>query len=119
MLLTDDRRIRALNHQHRGVDAPTDVLAFPLADVSGPGPEVLGDVAISVETAARRAEAPDHAGARLAGVGLPGGTPWGVTVEATLLLVHGLLHLLGHDHDSPEREAAMIEAERRAVAPFV
>jgi probable rRNA maturation factor len=73
-----------LNRAHRGVEGPTDVLAFPLRE--GPWshltPEVLGDVVISVDTARRQG--------RQAGTGL--------RAELALLLVHGLLHLLGYDH---------------------
>ena len=119
LLLTDDQRIRTLNRDHRGVDAPTDVLAFPLAAVAGPGPEVLGDVVISAERAAGQARAPGGARARCDRLGLPRTIRWGVTEEATLLLAHGVLHLLGHDHDTAERETAMIAAERRLLAPVL
>ncbi len=79
-----------LNRTHRGVEGPTDVLAFPLRE--GPlrhlGPELLGDVVISVDTARRQG--------REAGTGL--------RAELALLLVHGILHLLGYDHaDGGER----------------
>ncbi len=79
-----------LNRTHRGVEGPTDVLAFPLRE--GPlgrlTPELLGDVVISVESARRQ--------------GRETGT--GLQAELALLLVHGILHLLGYDHaDDGER----------------
>ena len=79
ILITDDAEIRELNRRYRKLDRATDVLSFPM---KGP---LLGDVVISAETAARRA------GRRL-------------DRELTFLLVHGVLHLHGHDHKkSPER----------------
>jgi probable rRNA maturation factor len=58
VLLCDDRVIQDLNREYRGRDAPTDVLSFPMNDgvFSNPNPQLLGDVVISVETAARRAK---------------------------------------------------------------
>jgi probable rRNA maturation factor len=95
VLLVGDRRIRALNREWRHVDRPTDVLSFPLSDPPGIGP-LLGDVVMSVETAARRAR--DE------------GRP--VSRELERYLAHGLLHLLGYDHERPEdaRRMARIEA---------
>jgi probable rRNA maturation factor len=98
LLLTDDRRIRALNRRWRGVDRPTDVLSFPAQDPPGSGPE-LGDVAISLDTAARRARR--------------GGRPHGAEVER--YLVHGLLHLAGHDHHGPREARAMAAEEARLL----
>lgn len=98
------------------MDAPTDVLAFPLADAPGPGPRLLGDVALSSEAVVRQAGDPALAASRRRRLGLAPDAPWGVNEEATLLLAHGLLHLVGHDHDEPGREAAMIAAERGLVA---
>lgn len=78
-MLTTDTAIQALNAKWRGVDAPTDVLSFPQDD---PDRVVLGDVVVSVETAARQA------------------AERSVTLrdEIRILLVHGVLHLLGYDH---------------------
>ena len=87
--LTDDAELSALNARFLGVDAPTDVLAFPAGE-----PGRVGDIAISVE----RAVAQD-----------PGGD--GVA-ELRLLAVHGLLHCLGHDHGSRAEAAAMTTATR-------
>ncbi len=92
-LLTDDEQIHDLNKQWRGKDKPTDVLAFPLRE--GEFPELrgglLGDVVLSIPTAerqARRAKRP-------------------VLAEITMLLAHGLLHLLGWDHDTPAKDVRM------------
>lgn len=91
VLLSDNQELRRLNSLHAGVDAATDVLAFP-----GEG-EWVGDIAISVERA--RAQNPvDPAG------------------ELRLLSVHGLLHCRGHDHDRPV-SAALMTAETRRLLP--
>jgi probable rRNA maturation factor len=88
--LTTDEELRSLNRDFRGVDAPTDVLAFP-----GDDRLHVGDVAISVERAL--AQAPDAA------------------AELRLLAVHGLLHCLGHDHAEPAEAAAMSALTRRLL----
>jgi probable rRNA maturation factor len=81
--LVDETRIRALNHDHRGRDAPTDVLAFPI-DGAGPtaGPRELGDVAIC----------PPHC------------------ADVTEAAVHGALHLCGYDHEADEGEMLALQA---------
>jgi probable rRNA maturation factor len=92
VVLVGDRRIRSLNARYRRRDRPTDVLSFP-----GPGGEMgLGDIVISVETAARNPE------------GLP------VLEELDLLALHGLLHLLGHDHETDDGEMERLERRLRA-----
>jgi probable rRNA maturation factor len=88
--LTGDVELRTLNRDFRGIDAPTDVLAFP-----GDTPTHIGDVAISVE----RALAQSSDGA----------------AELRLLAVHGLLHCLGHDHAEPEQAAEMTAFTRRLL----
>lgn len=114
LVLTDDAHIRELNATWRGEDKATDVLSFAmddgdaLGDLDGPdGPDApLGDIVISVETAARDAAALGRPRDEL----------------AVFLLVHGLCHLLGHDHGEPEEAAAMRAEEDRllaAVAPDV
>ncbi|MCW5941849.1 MAG: rRNA maturation RNase YbeY [Fimbriimonadaceae bacterium] len=92
LALTDDEGIRDLNRTYRGIDAPTDVLAFPAGPFSG---GALGDVAISVETARRQAAA-------------RGRSPkW----ELAVLGLHGTLHLLGwEDEDEVDRAAMLCEA---------
>jgi probable rRNA maturation factor len=124
-----DPAMRELNREHRGKDAPTDVLSFPIYapeafDRSGltrprargdvlplspskgqddVGPErMLGDIVVSVDTAQRQAE------------------DYGATLEREIqrLLIHGVLHLAGHDHVEPG-ERAVMEAEERRLADSV
>jgi probable rRNA maturation factor len=105
ILICDDATIRQLNRQHRGKDRPTDVLAFAMREgpaLSGPG-KLLGDVVISLPTAARQARTRRR---RL----------WD---EVTLLLAHGLLHLLGYDHRDDAEERAMDEQAARLCAAAV
>jgi probable rRNA maturation factor len=102
-VLTNDERIHQLNKIYRHKDRPTDVLAFAmqegeLAELAG---GVLGDVIVSVPTARKQAE------------------ERGATVldEVTMLLAHGLLHLLGWDHDTPAKDRRMrAETERLCQA---
>lgn len=99
VLLCDDPFIHELNRQYRAKDAPTDVLSFPMREGEGADPDdpMLGDVVISVETAARQATERGHA------------TGW----EIRLLLIHGILHLLGYDHE--RGEAAAEDMDRQAA----
>lgn len=112
ILFTDDRRMSDLNLQYMGRAGPTNVLAFPMADFDAPAsqtPDVavttglLGDVVISVDTAQREAEASGEA------------------LEQTVdrLLIHGILHLLGHDHVGPEAQAALMEREEERLMALV
>jgi probable rRNA maturation factor len=91
ILLCDDLMIQDLNRDYRNVNRPTDVLAFPLSDdddLQG-APRALGDIVISVESASRQARERRRR----------------PIDEVTMLLIHGLLHLLGHDHQrTRERE---------------
>lgn len=108
ILLTDDEGIRALNAEHRDKDKPTDVLAFP-QDVesieqgenlpgSGLG-HLLGDVVISLDTAARQARSRRRE----------------LFDEVRFLLAHGVLHLVGYDHATPDEKRAMTRMTRRLV----
>jgi probable rRNA maturation factor len=91
VLLTDDAEMRTLNRRFRGKDAPTDVLSFPLGE-----PGHLGDVAISLETAARQAAALGHP----------------LATEVAILLAHGILHLCGYEHEgSPYKARKMRRKE--------
>ena len=92
--LVDGVVIRRLNLRYRQKDRPTDVLSFEMRDAEHP--ELLGDVVISVETAARQA-----ARRRCT-----------VLDEATMLLAHGLLHLLGYDHRTDAQERIMLAKTR-------
>jgi probable rRNA maturation factor len=101
--LVDDAAIRELNRTYRRKDKPTDVLAFPLSEPVPPRPVgLLGDVIVSIETARRQAR--QHRRPLLG--------------ELTMLLAHGLLHLLGHDHrtDREEREMTARTVELEAAA---
>jgi len=89
LLVTGDAGIRRLNRRWRGKDRATDVLSFPLSDPPGAGP-ALGDVVISIDTAVRR-------GGKVARA---------VSSELDRYLAHGILHLLGFDH---ERRADAVE----------
>ena len=91
-----DSYLQQLNRQFSGVDAPTDVLAFP--DDAGDGH--LGDVIISAERAAQSARRGGH----------------GTSDELQLLTVHGALHLLGHDHTAPTERARMWKAQAEILA---
>jgi probable rRNA maturation factor len=93
IVLTDDESIRVLNRDYRRKDKPTDVLAFPMREgrFAGLARELLGDVVISIPTAERQAR--ERGAAPLA--------------EVTMLLAHGLLHLLGWDHDTAAKDRAM------------
>ena len=103
LLLVDDPAIRALNRGWRNVDKPTDVLSWALP----PGPpgsfpdteDVLGDVVISLDTARRQAAA----------------RGWTLEEETALLLVHGLLHLLGHEDETEAGAERMRLIERRVL----
>lgn len=92
-LLTNDDQVHQLNKMYRKKDRPTDVLAFAMreGDFGGLAGDVLGDVIISVETARRQAEERGVA----------------VLEEVTMLAAHGLLHLLGWDHDTPAKDRRM------------
>jgi probable rRNA maturation factor len=96
LVVTSDRRIRGLNRTWRGQDKATDVLSFPAGDDPGPAPH-LGDIVISRETAARQAR---HEGHSLA-------------TELRVLALHGLLHLLGYDHERDSGRMARIERRLR------
>jgi probable rRNA maturation factor len=98
LTLVGDAAIRRLNRQHRGKDKPTDVLSFPGEPEGHEGVEsLLGDVVISVETARRQAAEYDAPLQR----------------ELYRLLIHGLLHVLGHDHEVRHERVAMEREERR------
>ncbi len=98
LTIVGDAAIRELNREHRGKDAPTDVLSFPLHDGDEETPEkLLGDVVISVETARRQAAAYDAPLQR----------------ELERLLIHGLLHVMGHDHELAAERRVMEREERR------
>lgn len=106
--LVNDTQIQELNKQHRGKDKPTDVLSFPLIEstLTGATPDtaepaiderMIGDIVISVETARRQAAGYDAE----------------LQDEIDRLLIHGVLHIIGHDHEEPDERARMESEERR------
>jgi len=112
LVAADAAEVRQLNRKYRGLDEDTDVLAFP------------SDGAVLEDTAARPFPVPSGSPAPLGEVifsyprALEQAKDYGHTLEqeVALLVVHGLLHLLGHDHGEPEQESAMRGKEARALA---
>jgi probable rRNA maturation factor len=102
LVLTGDERLQALNREFLGKDRPTDVLSFPAGE-TGPDPDTgrryLGDVLVSVPRAAEQATARGHP----------------LAAELQLLAVHGVLHLLGHDHLSKVDKARMWAAQSEVL----
>ncbi len=96
--LVDDAEMSALNLRYRGVDAPTDVLAFAM-DEKADGARLLGDVVICLDTAARQADQRQ--------------APF--SDEVRTLLVHGFLHLLGYDHERSPQEARRMARKQRQL----
>ena len=109
VVLVDDAQIRALNHEWRGIDAPTDVLSFAYqeAEDASATPDLLGDIIISVETAERLVASGTHRD-RL------GWQPedWNLLSELVFLISHGALHLVGYDHATADEERVMRAKER-------
>lgn len=120
ILLTDDAEIHALNRAYRGYDKPTDVLSFSQLEgggvPTGAGPVALGDVVISVETAERQVV--DGCLPRLwSAMGVSERAPaWSLDDETTFLMLHGVLHLIGHDHIDPA-DAVEMEALEAQLLP--
>lgn len=108
VVLADDVLLRELNLRHREVDAPTDVLSFPADEgeetpTPEGEPEYLGDIVVSVESVERQAE----------GAGLAAGE------ELSHVVLHGLLHLLGYDHEEADEEAVMKAREEAVLGPAI
>ena len=96
LVLTDDEQLHRLNRDYLGVDAPTDVLSFPASETDPEtGRRYLGDILVSVSRAEAQARAAAHP----------------LEDEARLLVIHGVLHLLGHDHADVEEKAKMWKAQ--------
>lgn len=115
LTLAGDAEMERLNFDHMGDRGPTDVLSFPLHEwslngreshltdddgISPPGPLLLGDVVVDVDQALRQAAEGD----------------WGVVEELVLLVIHGTLHLLGHDHAEIDEEERMRRLERDVLS---
>ena len=96
IILTDDARLHELNLNYLGVDAPTDVLSFPASETDPEtGARYIGDILISIPRAQTQAAAAGHS----------------LEAEVQLLVVHGVLHLIGHDHAEAEEKARMWKAQ--------
>lgn len=108
ILIVNNRRMRELNKLYRGIDSPTDVLAFPMLDTGERGggkgegePRLLGDIVISMEKVYSQAREQGHSAKR----------------ELVILLIHGILHLIGYDHErSPQDERRMKKKEGYILA---
>ena len=105
ILIVDDNEIAKLNKQYLDREGPTNVIAFPMHDGNFPGisHDLLGDVVISVETAER--EGSDS------GVG--------IKKRFTELLIHGILHLFGYDHENDEKQARRMNRKSRELLKIV
>jgi len=100
IVLTDDAQLHELNRDYLGIDAPTDVLSFPASETDPEtGRRYLGDILISVPRAEEQARAAGHA----------------LEAEVQLLIVHGTLHLLGHDHAEAAEKARMWKAQAEVL----
>ena len=112
ILFVGDQRMRSLNRQYRGKDRTTDVLAFAMREAAKShvlrqaqgrpvrlAPDMLGDVVISVPTAARQAKEGQRS----------------LDEELTVLLIHGILHLCGYDHERSEKEARRMYRRERMI----
>ncbi|MFZ5880305.1 MAG: rRNA maturation RNase YbeY [Chloroflexota bacterium] len=101
VVLTDDEQMQELNREFRDIDAPTDVLSFPAVEADPEtGRRYLGDVLISVQRAEEQSNT--------------GGHPF--EAEIQLLVVHGVLHLLGHDHAEDKEKLRMWTAQAQILA---
>ena len=104
ILFVGDKRMRGFNRLYRGKDHTTDVLAFAMRESLTPHPSpftpvMLGDVVIAVPTAARQAKQGQRS----------------LDEELTVLLVHGILHLCGYDHERSEKEARRMHRRERII----
>lgn len=97
VMLATDATIRGLNRDFRKKDKATDVLSFPVDEFPGEAPKQAGDLAISLETAKRQADEHGHA----------------LQVEVKILMLHGLLHLAGFDHETDKGQMARKESALR------
>lgn len=109
--LVDDKKIREINNEYRNVDSSTDVLSFPIlegsegnikpevGDFDTDGNAILGDIVISMETARKQANEYGHSFER----------------ELAFLVTHGMLHLLGFDHEEKEEEKKMLEEQEKIL----
>jgi probable rRNA maturation factor len=100
IVLSDDEQLHRLNRDFLGVDAPTDVLSFPASETDPEtGAAYLGDILLSIPRADAQAQSAGHS----------------LADEARLLVVHGVLHLLGHDHAEADEKAKMWKAQTEVM----
>lgn len=104
IIIVDDREIRDLNKNYRNIDAATDVISFALEDdtTSIIDTRVLGDIYISIDRAKAQALEYEHSLKR----------------ELSFLALHGLLHLLGFDHETAEDEEKMFALQKEVLAKY-
>jgi probable rRNA maturation factor len=96
LTLVDDQTIRELNRDYSGNDYATDVLSFNYLESGGPIEDVIGEMAISLETAARQAEE----------------AKMSLSEEVALLALHGILHIVGLDHQTPDEQQELQELQK-------
>jgi rRNA maturation RNase YbeY len=101
--LVGDRRMRRLNRQYRGRDVSTDVLAFSIREAPGPASPLMGDVVISIPAVYRQACDHRHS----------------ADDEFAILLIHGILHLCGYDHEGGGKEAQRMRRQERRLFDLV
>jgi probable rRNA maturation factor len=99
VLLVGDQRMRVFNRRYRGKDRTTDVLAFAMREAPHSSAHLLGDVVIAVPAAARQARQGQRS----------------LDEELTILLVHGILHLCGYDHERSEKDARRMHRRERMI----
>ncbi|MEC4674869.1 MAG: rRNA maturation RNase YbeY [Nitrospirota bacterium] len=97
--LIGDGKMRRLNREFRNIDRTTDVLAFALREVEGPPSNLLGDVVVSIPMAIRQARVLAHT----------------LDEEIIRLLIHGMLHLVGYDHERGERDAQRMQRQEQGL----
>jgi probable rRNA maturation factor len=101
IVLTNEARLHELNLNYLGIDAPTDVLSFPASETDPEtGTRYIGDILISIPRAQAQANVAGHP----------------LESEVQLLVVHGVLHLLGHDHAAANEKARMWKAQAEILA---
>jgi probable rRNA maturation factor len=105
LLLVDDRQIQELNHRFLGRDKPTNVLAFSMreGEYSSLHPHLLGDLVISIETAKRQSKQ----------------SGLNEMEMLTLLLIHGILHLLGYEHEGRKKEAREMAIKQKELFQMI
>lgn len=99
LLLTNNEEIHAINKQYRNIDRPTDVLSFAERESPNPDPKFLGQIIISLDRAQEQAAELNQS----------------LEEELRFLFVHGLLHILGYDHEKPEDEKIMLKEAYRIL----